>query len=87
VEALKDNVISFFGPEDESVVKAPPGVAGLVLKDVRRDKAVDHGRALARGPGQRFEVDRGCKKAEEDPVPDLGARVLLRDRIRVVEGR
>ena len=27
-EALKDNVISFFDPEDESVVKAPPEVAG-----------------------------------------------------------
>jgi hypothetical protein len=27
-EALKDNVISFFDPEDEAVVKAPPEVAG-----------------------------------------------------------
>jgi hypothetical protein len=27
-EALKDNVISFFDTEDESMVKAPPEVAG-----------------------------------------------------------
>jgi len=31
-EALKDNVISFFDPEDESVVKAPPEVAARSWK-------------------------------------------------------
>jgi hypothetical protein len=78
VEALKDNVISFFGPEDESVVKAPPGVADLVLKDVRRDEAVDHGRAHSRGAGQRCENRSRMRKSRRRFVgPYLGTGVLL----------
>ena len=36
-EALKDNVISFFDPEDESVVKAPPEVVAPSRKNNRCD--------------------------------------------------
>jgi hypothetical protein len=86
-EALKDNVISFFDPEDESVVKAPARGGGQVLEDDLRDKEVGRLRALARGPDIAAEADRGCRRAEEDPVSDLGTRVLLRDRVRVTEGR
>ena len=86
-EALKDNVISFFDPEDESVVKAPPEVAARSWKMSDETKRWIICRAHGRGPGIAAEADRGCGRAEEDPVPDLGARVLLRDRVRVIEGR
>ena len=46
---------------------------------MRKDEDVCHLRTLARGPGQRFEADRGCRKAEEDPVLYFSAWVLLRD--------
>jgi hypothetical protein len=58
-----------------------------VLEDDRRDEEVGHLRALARGPGIAAEAGRGCRRAEEDPVPDLGAGLLLRDRVRATEGR
>jgi len=51
----------------------PLEVANWVLEVVLRFEAVYHDRAHSRGTGITAEVDRGSRRAEEDPVLDFNA--------------